>query len=85
VKQISGTVTNAGGASQPFTGTIEIVESPVIDGLTIEPQSAPAGTLRTITINAHDPQGLPLTYECTVDGNPATLVERQPGVFTFTA
>jgi hypothetical protein len=24
-------------------------------------------------------------YECTVDGNPATLVERQPGVFTFTA
>jgi hypothetical protein len=82
---ISGTVTNAGGASQPFTGTIEIVEAPVISGVTVVPQSAPSGTLRTITVVAHDPQDLALTYECTVNGAPAAAVAGQPGVFTVTA
>ena len=70
----------------PFTGTITIVDSlpPVIDSVTVNPQSAPAGTLRTITISAHDPQGQPLTYTCkvgSVDAQPTA----QPNVFTFVA
>ena len=78
---IAGTVTNAGGASAPFAGTIEIVEVPVIDGILVVPSMAPAGTLRTITVLAHDPGGLTLTYACNVNGVPATPTG-QPGVFT---
>ena len=61
---ITGNATNQAGLVTPFSGTITIVDlvPPVIDGVTVNPQSAPAGTLRTITINAHDPQGQPLTY-----------------------
>lgn len=80
---ITGTVTNAGGASAPFSGTIDVVEVPVIDGVSVVPQSAPAGTLRTITVSAHDPGGLPLSYACFVNGFLATPVAGQPGMFTF--
>ena len=68
---LTGTATNELGAVSPYTGTIQIVEPPVIIGVTVVPQVAPAGTLRTITIVANDPQGLTLSYTCMVGGEPA--------------
>ena len=81
---ITGTAVNAAGIATSFTGTITTLEAPVIDGVAVSPQSAPIGTLRTITISAHDPQGQALTYTCQVSGVNATPTG-QPNVFTFVA
>lgn len=81
---ITGTATNASGVATPFTGTITVVEAPVISGITVNPQSAPAGTLRTITVIASDPQGQALTYTCMVNGVNANSTS-QPNVFTVVA
>lgn len=83
---ITGNATNEAGLVTPFTGTINIVDNapPVIDSVVVNPQSAPAGTVRTITINAHDPQSQPLTYTCKVGGVDAKTTA-QPNVFTYVA
>jgi len=83
---VTGTVTDADGLSTPFTGSFTTASPPVVNSVTISPQSAPAGTLRTITISATDPNtpGGPLTYTCSVNGTPATATA-QANVFTFTA
>lgn len=82
--QVTGTVTDAGGLRTPFTGTIVTQSAPVITSVVVSPQSAPTGTLRTITINATDVDGGPLTYTCFVEGVAATATA-QPNVFTFVA
>lgn len=82
---VSGTVTNEDGAVRQFSGTLEVVDPPVIDSVVVEPASAPAGVLRTITVTAHDPSDQDLTYTCKVNGVDATPVEGSPGVFTFQA
>jgi len=82
--QVTGTVTDAQGLTAPFTGTIQTQSAPVVSSVTVSPQSAPVGTLRTITINASDAEGGPLTYACFVEGQAATPTA-QPNVFTFMA
>lgn len=83
---VTGTATNvATGQSATLTGSfVTTAAPPVISSITVVPQSAAAGTLRTITINATDPQGGVLTYTCLVNGAPATATA-QPNVFTYTA
>jgi hypothetical protein len=73
---VTGTAVNAAG-SVPFTGTITTVDLPVIQSVVIVPQSAPPGTLRTITITATGAT----SYTCLVAGVPATATA-QPNVFT---
>jgi hypothetical protein len=68
----------------PYTGTIVVLDPPVVSGVTVVPAAAPAGTLRTITVNATDPNGDPLTYTMLVNGTAATQTST-PGVFTITA
>lgn len=79
----TGTVTDTAGASAPFTGTITVANAPVISSVSVIPLSAPSGTLRTITINATDPNtpALPLKYTCLVNGVAATATS-VPNVFT---
>jgi hypothetical protein len=81
---VAGTITNSGGAIANFTGTINIVDPPVIDSVSVSPDPAAPGTLRTITVVAHDPQDQQLTYSCQVNGVDATPTET-PHVFTFQA
>lgn len=78
-----GTVTDSAGASAPFTGTINVANAPIISSVSVVPLSAPAGTLRTITINATDPNTppLPLKYTCKVN-NVAATPTAVPNVFT---
>ena len=83
-KTISGVVADSQGATTPFSGTINITDSPVINSVVVSPDPAPVGTMRTITITATDPQGLALTYTCLVDGIAATPVTGQPNKFTVT-
>lgn len=80
---LTGTVTDSAGATAPFSGTIIIANAPIISSIVVVPLSAPANTLRTITINATDPNtpALPLTYTCVVNGKPATATAA-PNVFT---
>lgn len=80
---ITGTVKDSIGATAPFTATVNIAAAPVITGVSVVPVSAPAGTLRTITVNATDPNvpALPLTYTCLVAGVAATATS-VPNVFT---
>lgn len=80
---ITGTVVDSAGASAPFSGTITIAAAPVISSVSVVPVSAPSGTLRTITINATDPNVPPLslTYTCLVGGVAATATS-SPNVFT---
>lgn len=85
VKHITGTIRNTDGATVSFTGTITIAEDPVVALVTVDPDPAPPGTLRTITIKASDPNNLPLTYTCFVDGIPAVPVSGPPGVFVHDA
>jgi hypothetical protein len=82
---VTGTVVNESGLSVPFTGIINTIDAPVVNSVSVSPDPAVAGTLRTITIAATDPQGQALLYTCKVNGVDATPVEGQPGVFTFTA
>lgn len=84
VKTITGTVTDSGGASIKYTGTITVNDTPIVDLITVVPAAAPAGTLRTITIAAHDPNTPPqtLTYTCLVNGVAATPTAL-PNVFTM--
>jgi hypothetical protein len=77
-------VTNSGGGSVTGGGTINVVDPPVIQSVTATPDPAPAGTLRTITINATDPAGLALSYTCTVDGIADPAVTGHPNQFTVT-
>lgn len=84
VLQVTGTVTDNAGLQTPFTGTITTQSAPVVQSVVVSPQSAPAGTTRTITINATDPDGGALTYTCFVEGQAATPTG-QPNVFTFVA
>ncbi len=77
-------VTNSKGNSANAPGHITTIDPPVISNVTVVPDPALAGTLRTITITATDPAGLALTYALTVDGVAATAVAGQPNVFTFT-
>lgn len=81
-KQIAGIVKNSDGSTAPFTGTISVSGVPVIHSLTVTPQSAGVGTERKIVVLATDPDGLALTYACSVDGValPATSV---PGEFSW--
>jgi len=81
---VTGVVTNESGASSPFSGAITVIDPPVVNSVVVNPQSAPAGTLRTITVNATDPQEQALTYACKVNGVDATPTA-QPNVFTFVA
>jgi hypothetical protein len=84
---VTGTATNSAGLSSPFSGVITVTDPvlpPVIDSVTVSPASAPTGTMRTITITAHDPGGLALTYTCLVNGAAATPTS-QPNVFTVVA
>lgn len=80
---ITGTVVDSAGASVPFSGIITIAAAPVVSSVSVVPLTAPAGTLRTITINAIDPNvpPLPLTYTCLVGGVAATATST-PNVFT---
>lgn len=79
---ITGTVTNTSGGVANITGSFTTVASPpVINSVVVNPASAPAGTLRTITISATDPQGQALTYTCLVNGVAATTTT-SPNVFT---
>jgi hypothetical protein len=82
---VTGTTTNEAGLVAQFTGIINVIDPPVVSGVSISPDPAVSGTLRTITIAATDPQGQALTYTCKVNGVDATPVEGQPGVFTYTA
>lgn len=82
--QVTGTVRDSDGLVTPFTGTIITQSAPVVDSVSVSPQSAPVGTTRTITINAHDAEGGVLTYTCFVEGAAATPTG-QPNVFTFVA
>ena len=77
-------VTNSKGASASAPGHINIVDPPVISSVTVTPDPAPAGTLRTIVINATDPAGLALSYSLTVDGVAVNPVSGQPNQFTIT-
>lgn len=82
---ITGTVADAAGASSPFSGTITVITPPVVDSVVISPTSGVAGTLFTITINAHDPNvppSTPLAYTVKVNGAAATPTA-QPNVFTW--
>jgi len=81
---VTGTVTNEAGLSVPFTGIINTLDAPVVSSVSVSPDPAVAGTLRTITIAATDPQGQALTYTCKVNGVDATPTAT-PNVFTFTA
>lgn len=80
---ITGTVRDSAGATSPFSATATISQSPIISSVSVVPLSAPQGTLRTITINATDPNTppLPLTYTCLVAGVAATATS-VPNVFT---
>lgn len=78
---ITGFVTDSGGASSPFNAVATVVDAPVISAVDVNPASAPAGTTRTITITASDPQGQTLAYTCLVNGVAATPTAT-PGVFT---
>lgn len=81
---ITGTAVDTSGASTPFTGSITVIDPPAINSVVVSPASAVAGTLRTITINATDPQGQTLSYTCKVNGINATPTG-QPNVFTYVA
>jgi hypothetical protein len=82
---VTGTTTNEAGLVAQFTGIINVIDPPVVNSVSVSPDPAVAGTLRTITIVATDPQGQNLTYTCKVNGVDATPVAGSPGVFTFTA
>lgn len=82
---VTGTATNESGLSSPFTAIINVIDAPLISGVTISPDPAVAGTLRMITVAATDPQGQNMTYTCKVNGVDATPVAGQPGKFTYTA
>jgi hypothetical protein len=82
---VTGTATNTTtGQSSPFSGSFTDSAPPVINSVTITPQAAAPGTLRTITISATDPNtpASPLSYTCLVNGTAATATS-QPNVFTF--
>lgn len=83
--QVTATVTDNAGLQTVFSGMlIDVQNAPVINSVVVTPAAAPAGTLRTITINASDAEGGPLTYTCFVEGQAATPTG-QPNVFTFVA
>lgn len=80
---ITGTITDSSGLSTPFTAKATIAASPpVIVSASVTPQSAPAGTTRTLTIVATDPQGGAITYNPVAAGITFTPTTT-PGVFTF--
>jgi hypothetical protein len=81
-RQFNGTVRNADGSTAPFSGTFTESGVPVIDSVTVVPATAPPGTPRTITIIAHDPDGIAITYECSVDGVSLSPTAT-PGVFIW--
>lgn len=82
--QITGVVTNVSGLSQPFTGTVDVIDPPVVSGVTFSPEAPKAGDLVTITVAATDPQNEALTFSCEVNGVAATA-SAAPGVFTWQA
>jgi len=59
---ITITVTDANGLSATFTAFADVQVAPVISSVTVVPQSAPAGTPRTVTVNATG--AAPLSYTC---------------------
>lgn len=81
-KTISGSVHNTDGSVTPFTGTIVFFDPPVIQSVTVTPSTGAAGTPRTIQITATDPNGLVLTYACSVDGVALTQT-LTPGEFIW--
>lgn len=84
---ITGTVTNKSGLFGNITGTLTTTTAtalaPVINSVVVTPSSAPTGTLRTITINATDPQGQALTYTCLVNNTAAVSTISNPNVFSI--
>lgn len=84
--EIVAKVTDADGQESTWSGTLVKEDAPppplVVTG-TVVPQSAPAGTERTITITASG--GVPpFSYTCTADGVPLTAVPGSPNVFKVT-
>jgi predicted secreted protein len=59
---ITITVTDANGLTQSFTAFADTQAPPVISNVTVVPQSAPAGTSRTVTVTATGAG--PLSYTC---------------------
>lgn len=79
-------ITNGAGAvSAPASATVDVIDAPVIDSLVVSPQSAVAGTTRTLTINAHDTNTPPLALTYEVTGAAVTPVAGVPNQFTFVA
>ena len=78
----SGNVTasNVDGVPVGSAYTVNVIAAlAVITSVTVVPLSAPAGTLRTVTINATGA----VSYTCNKpDGTPATATA-QPNVFTM--
>jgi hypothetical protein len=77
VFQVTGTATNVDGTTN-FTGTINTTAPPVVTSVTVVPQSAPAGTPRTITVVATGTA--PITYNLTSP----VVQTNTTGVFTVT-
>lgn len=90
------TATNAAGASAPVAVAVTVEPAapppvevtvavgalpPSISSVTVVPASAPAGTLRTITVKAAEP---PLSYACTIPGHAVTQNATSKNVFTVT-
>lgn len=59
---ITITVTDANGLTASFTAFADVQTPPVISSVTVVPQSAPAGTSRTVTVNATG--SAPLSFTC---------------------
>lgn len=62
ISPITIKVTDANGLSETFTAFADVQAPPVINSVTVVPQSAPAGTARTVTVSASG--AAPLSYTC---------------------
>ena len=85
ILNVTGNVTNSAGAVTPFTGEIVVVDGAVVHSVVVAPPEGIAGTLFTITVNAHDtnvPPRTPLVYGVSVDGVPA-IATGIAGQFTY--
>jgi len=76
----TGTAVNEAGISTPFSFTINTAEPVVINSVTVTPQMAAPGTLRTITVVATDPQGQTVTLNASLPGY--TVTKTGPSTFT---
>lgn len=76
------TATSTAGTSGSATVDVVLLEDPSVS-VSVAPQSAPAGTLRTATVVATDPNGLELTLSASrSDGG--TITQTSSDTFQFT-